>query len=263
MEDLRLGRGTSGEAPALLNIDGDALIGGVTIFTGNVDVNGGTVDSIELLGDDAVLDLTGGNVGFVSTTNGGGIVNLRGGSITETVNISTGAELNIFGSGFFLDGVSLDDTLTLNEAFTLPDRDSAVLTATLTDGSAFEVVLFEGFSNSSLDRIRSGATLTLTLIASAIAGDYNNDGFVGQADLDLVLLNFGDTVLPEGFNTAALPGGTFDDLIGQNELDAVLLNFGAGSAVDSAAITAVPEPTSAALIVLGGVAVATRRRRSA
>ena len=109
---------------------------------------------------------------------------------------------------------------------------------------------------------REGIALA-SIAAAQVLGDYNNDGFVGQADLDLVLLNFGDTVLPEGFNTAALPGGTFDDLIGQNELDAVLLNFGAGSAVNTAAITAVPEPASAALVVLGGVAVATRRRRSA
>ena len=131
------------------------------------------------------------------------------------------------------------------------------------DGTKY---LFFSYVSDALGGSQGEGQITairLEEVAQALVGDYNGDGFVGQADLDLILLNFGGTVLPEGFNTAALPGEAFDDLIGQNELDAVLLNFGAGSAVNTAAITAVPEPASAALVVLGGVAVAARRRRSA
>ena len=95
-----------------------------------------------------------------------------------------------------------------------------------------------------------------------ITGDYNGDGFVGQQDLDLVLLNFGDTELPDGFEEGALAGGLpFDGLIGQDELDGVLLNFGDGTAVASANLSAVPEPATAALLLVGGVAMTTRRRR--
>ncbi|MEM7625707.1 MAG: PEP-CTERM sorting domain-containing protein, partial [Planctomycetota bacterium] len=49
----------------------------------------------------------------------------------------------------------------------------------------------------------------------------------------------------------------FDGIIGQNELNDVLLNFGNSS--DPAANT-IPEPTSLALLGIGGLAIGRRRR---
>ncbi|MEM7627446.1 MAG: PEP-CTERM sorting domain-containing protein [Planctomycetota bacterium] len=96
----------------------------------------------------------------------------------------------------------------------------------------------------------------------ALIGDFSGDGFVGQDDLNLVLLNFGDAVLPVGFDPAGLDPQTspdgFDGLIGQNELNDVLLNFGNGSL--PADVAAVPEPATAALLAAGLLAL---RRRSA
>ncbi|MEM7627210.1 MAG: hypothetical protein AAF333_16565 [Planctomycetota bacterium] len=94
----------------------------------------------------------------------------------------------------------------------------------------------------------------------ALIGDFNGDGFVGFDDLNLILLNFGDEVLPEGFDVSGLdpltsPNG-FDGLIGQNELDDVLLNFGSGTLPTT---NAIPEPTAAALLGLGGLALLRRR----
>ena len=89
-----------------------------------------------------------------------------------------------------------------------------------------------------------------------LAGDYNFDGFVSQPDLDLVLLNWGDGILPPGFSEGALAGGTFDGLISQNELDGVLLNWGDGT---PPSITAIPEPGT--LGALAGIAMLTLRRR--
>ncbi|MEM7627457.1 MAG: PEP-CTERM sorting domain-containing protein [Planctomycetota bacterium] len=90
-----------------------------------------------------------------------------------------------------------------------------------------------------------------------LIGDYSDDDFVGQADLDLVLANFGSTTLPAGFNAGNTTVGSFDGLIGQNELDDVLANFGNSG---GAAVAAVPEPASLVLLSLGGLALATRRR---
>lgn len=56
-------------------------------------------------------------------------------------------------------------------------------------------------------------------LGAGLQGDYNADGFVSQADLDLVLLNWGGAVLPTGFSIFNIEGGQFDGLISQNELD--------------------------------------------
>ena len=98
------------------------------------------------------------------------------------------------------------------------------------------------------------------VLVDALIGDFSSDQFVAQADLDLVLLNFGSEELPENFNAANTTVGEFDGLISQNELDDVLLNFGDSAA--ASAVSAVPEPTTAALLGLAGVSLLARRRRA-
>jgi hypothetical protein len=89
-----------------------------------------------------------------------------------------------------------------------------------------------------------------------IPGDYNNNGTVEQADLDLVLLNWGadGTTPPNGW-TNNLPEGTID----QAELDGVLLNWGNTAALGVA--SGVPEPGTQVLLVLAIAAMFARRRR--
>lgn len=101
-----------------------------------------------------------------------------------------------------------------------------------------------------------GIFLTTLDSAIALSGDYDASGFVSQADLDLVLLNWGDTTLPTGFDVAATGEALFDGLISQNELDSVLLNWGNGTPPN----LAIPEPAS--LAILAATLAFTRRRRS-
>jgi hypothetical protein len=80
--------------------------------------------------------------------------------------------------------------------------------------------------------------------AALTPGDYNGNGQVEQADLDLVLLNWGAT-LPDpivfGWSND-LPSGAID----QEELDGVLLKWGNSAALGT---ESVPEPAALALLV--------------
>ncbi|MEM7626975.1 MAG: hypothetical protein AAF333_15375 [Planctomycetota bacterium] len=100
--------------------------------------------------------------------------------------------------------------------------------------------------------------LVLEALVSPLAGDYNADGFVSQADLSLVLLNWGDTVLPPGFESGALEGGgPFDGQVSQNELSGVLLNWGNGS---PSPVATVPEPALVWMLGFGALTVFPRWR---
>ena len=104
--------------------------------------------------------------------------------------------------------------------------------------------------------VRPGDALGLI----TLTGDYNGDGFVSQGDLDLVLLNWGDTVVPAGFDEDAIPGGgPFDGLMSQNELDGVLLNWGNGTPPSA---NSIPEPTTAGLLAMLSVVLGSSRRSS-
>jgi hypothetical protein len=87
--------------------------------------------------------------------------------------------------------------------------------------------------------------------AEPLAGDYNGNGRVEQADLDLVLLNWGDLVVnPAGLGwKRSLPIGPID----QGELDGVLLNWGDTTA--ALGTVAVPEPGAVMLMAVASLYV--------
>jgi hypothetical protein len=87
-------------------------------------------------------------------------------------------------------------------------------------------------------------------------GDYNGNGTVEQADLDLVLLNWGQPGVPNGWIND-LPEGNID----QAELDGVLLNWGNMAALSLGGAAGVPEPATALVALLCLPLLAMRARR--
>lgn len=87
-----------------------------------------------------------------------------------------------------------------------------------------------------------------------LPGDYDGNDIVGQGDLDLVLLSWGDESVstPDGW-IRNLPDGRID----QSELDDVLLHWATTQNPESPSITVVPEP-SAVLIVLSILVASSR-----
>lgn len=169
------------------------------------------------------------------------------------------------GFGALPGGVSPDFTLPSTDFFD-PTGDTVTLFAgTTIDSRTFSTVPTDGVMsrNYPSDTLAvnsptnfSGASGSVDLSAPSLAGDYNDNGQVEQADLDLVLLNWGDSfdALPaEWVNQRPQTG-----IVDQAELDGALLNWGNAAARTAA----VPEPATWLAAVLAGLAaVAVRSRR--
>ncbi len=92
-------------------------------------------------------------------------------------------------------------------------------------------------------------------IADLIAGDLDGDGFVGIADLNIVLGAWNQNVPPA--DALADPSG--DGFVGIADLNIVLGNWNAGTPPGET--SNIPEPGTVCLMGLGGLAVLRRRAR--
>jgi hypothetical protein len=112
----------------------------------------------------------------------------------------------------------------------------------------------------------SETAVRLEILDPAGRGDYNGDGRIDQADLDLSLLSWGDTGGADRLAsqwTHYLPVG----VIGQTELDAVLLGWGqtrelSGQLSGDAPTSPIPEPPTTILAMLSGLIAALYGRRA-
>jgi hypothetical protein len=102
------------------------------------------------------------------------------------------------------------------------------------------------------------ANTELLAVEAYLAGDLNGDGFVGIADLNIVLGNWNQNVTP-GYHIWGDPSG--DGFVGIEDLNEVLGNWNAGTPPPVFA-TDIPEPGSVAVLLLALVPVGVKRFRA-
>ncbi|MEM9414490.1 MAG: DNRLRE domain-containing protein [Planctomycetota bacterium] len=124
----------------------------------------------------------------------------------------------------------LDGTVSNYGFLLLPIDESA-------QGSAMRITSREG-----------GNAARLVIDFTVVSGDINADGFVGAADLDLLLANWG--------TSSAMSDADGDGTVGQGDLDIVISQWGDGTLPD----VNIPEPGALALLATGGLLFSRRRR---
>ncbi|WP_197524976.1 PEP-CTERM sorting domain-containing protein [Botrimarina hoheduenensis] len=148
------------------------------------------------------------------------------GGLFNGVAIAGNVVRGAYGSNLFTTGTAVD-------AFTVD----------LSAGGTFTYLAEVAQNGTKFDFNGSGA------ITNAVAGDFNADGKVDNGDLNLLLGSWGAATVPptwvNGF-VSPVDNGELNDLLG---------NWGFGVGV------AVPEPASALLVTLAGVAACGLRRR--
>ena len=128
----------------------------------------------------SAVNISGGTIGDFFSARMDSVVNISGCTLSFEFEARAGSAVNLFGSDFVLDGVPLD-SLTVDDAFTITDRDVA-LSGVFADGSAFSLLLNSDLSLG--DFISPDATLTVTLVApTIIRGDCDLNGVVNFLDI--------------------------------------------------------------------------------
>jgi len=99
------------------------------------------------------------------------------------------------------------------------------------------------------------AGIFLSSIFETIEGDITGDGFVGAADLDILLMNWGDVAGMQALGSGDLSG---DGIVGQADLDLLISAWGNGTPPE----VNIPTPGSLVILATGALCVLGHRRRA-
>jgi hypothetical protein len=123
-----------------------------------------------------------------------------------------------------------------------------------------DILSFELLGTTAATTVSPGQAYfdNVTLIP-LLSGDLNIDGFVGQDDLNIVLSNWGQTVMASQWGLGD-PSG--DGFVGQDDLNDVLAGWGQGAAAVVSSYKSVAEPTSMLMLTMAGIGFVVYRRTS-
>jgi hypothetical protein len=201
----------------------------------------------------------GDGVAFLDSGNGG---SANGASYELAISADDGFAA-ILDSFDLLDYASSDTTGHTVQWELLAEGGGVITSGTANIGDDATLHIETGLAGA----VAGGLTLRLThnagddndlgldnvVFDQALIGDLTGDGFVGIADLDLLLANWGQSATPYDWSRGEVTG---DGVIGQDDLNAVLSHWGAGEppAID------VPEPGTLGLGLVAGGVLWSRRR---
>jgi autotransporter-associated beta strand protein len=220
--------GTNGTSALTKISPGTLTLSGANTYQGGTTISGGT---LELSNASAKL-----GTGNVTVTGIGTSLAIDSGATdaignSATLSLSNNALLNL-GAG-------------VNERVGFLSLDTAFQPNTTYGSSQSNAVV-------KLDMYFSGTGI-LTVGPAIVAGDYNNDGIVDAADYVIWRKNVGQP-------SQTLPNDTTGVLIGDAQYNLWRTNFGSTTAVPGsgslASSSAVPEPSSIGLLMLGLAALA-------
>lgn len=233
--------------------------------TGDLDVAGGVAvggdgnGTLTVRGGSATIDVGVLAVGGIAGTESGS------GTLDTRITGATHTAINVAGSTLLQNNAGLTVELDVETATYRPGiGDSFVLINHASIGG--DAGTFSSVTDTTVDGIvwdvsYSNSDVVLTAVDVFISGDANGDGLVDGLDVDALAQGFG---LDGNWSAGDF---TNDGIINGLDVDVLAQSFGAGQdaaiqALSTAGITAVPEPTSAILLGLGGL-ITIRRRRSA
>lgn len=156
---------------ATLNVESGTVGQDAIAVAATVNISGGEVGNAFEATNGTEVNVSGGRIGTNFTLSSGSVLNVSGGTILGFFNAFDTTKVNLFGTEFLIDGVSLN-SLTPDEAFTITSREGTI-SAELSDGSQFI---------QDLGRFSTDSTLTVTRPTSVL-GDVNLDGNVGFLDI--------------------------------------------------------------------------------